>query len=129
MWQKLKRWAKRLKADVWAVALAIQDPRTPWLAKAMGALTVAYALSPIDLIPDFIPVLGYLDDLLLLPLGIWLTVKLLPTDLMEEYRQKIATNGVPRFKHSKWAALVIILLWALALWWAGSWARRWYQNR
>ncbi|WP_345890338.1 YkvA family protein [Rufibacter aurantiacus] len=129
MWQKLKTWAKRLKADVWAVALAIQDARTPWPAKAMGALTVAYALSPVDLIPDFIPVLGYVDDLLLLPLGVWLTIKLLPADIMEEYRQKIALEGRPRFKHSKWAAAVIILLWALALWWAGSWAWRWYQNR
>nr|WP_262897551.1 YkvA family protein [Rufibacter roseolus] len=95
----------------------------------MGALTVAYALSPIDLIPDFIPVLGYVDDLLLLPLGVWLTIKLLPDDIMEEYCQKIALEGAPRFKHSKWAAAVIILMWTLALWWAGSWAWRWYQNR
>ena len=83
---RLRRRVEALKADTWALALAARDPRVPWYAKAVAAITVAYALSPIDLIPDFIPVLGYLDDLVLVPLGIALAIRLLPPDVLAEHR-------------------------------------------
>src|SRR6185369_102921 len=88
-----------LKADTYALYLASRDPRVPWHAKALAALTVAYALSPIDLIPDFIPVLGYLGDLLLVPLGLALAVRLVPPSVLAEHRADAArrfANGGPR---------------------------------
>ena len=84
--ENLKRWAKRIKRDGVTLWFAGKHPETPWYAKALGLFVVAYALSPIDLIPDFIPVLGYVDDILLLPVLIWLTVKLLPTSVLTECR-------------------------------------------
>jgi uncharacterized membrane protein YkvA (DUF1232 family) len=105
---------------------ARSHPATPWYAKAMGAFVVAYALSPIDLIPDFIPVLGYVDDVLLLPVLIWLTVRMLPADVVAESRHKaeqwMADQGSkPR---SVVGAVMIVLVWCLAaalfLWWAAS---------
>ena len=83
---KLKERAKRLKTDIPAVFLAIKDKDTPVIAKIFGAVTVAYALSPIDLIPDFIPIMGYLDDLILLPVLAALTIKFIPKDVMEKSR-------------------------------------------
>lgn len=83
---KLKDWARAIKRDAHAVYLAARDRRTPWYAKALAFCVAGYALSPIDLIPDFIPVLGYLDDVILLPLGIWAVVRLIPPDLMAEHR-------------------------------------------
>ena len=118
----LKAWAGRLKRDVVALWLAARDPRTPWSAKAVAGFVAAYALSPIDLIPDFIPVLGYLDDLLIVPAGIWLAVRLVPPALMAEFREQAAARDRPR---SRVAAFVIIIsLWlaacALILWlWVG----------
>ena len=88
-----KERAKKLKTEIQALLIAYRDPRTPWTARACVWLVVAYALSPIDLIPDFIPVLGYLDDLLLLPLGIGLALRLIPADVMEEARKKAAQAG------------------------------------
>jgi uncharacterized membrane protein YkvA (DUF1232 family) len=85
---KAKGWAKRLKRDVLALWLASRDRRVPWHAKLAAGAVAAYALSPIDLIPDFIPVLGYLDDLLIVPLGIMLAVRLVPAPLMSEFRQE-----------------------------------------
>ena len=82
----LKAWAKRIKRDGVTLWFAGKHPDTPWYAKALGLLVVAYALSPIDLIPDFIPVLGYVDDILLLPALIWLTVKLLPQSVLAKCR-------------------------------------------
>jgi uncharacterized membrane protein YkvA (DUF1232 family) len=82
----LKIWARTLKRDAKAIYLARRDPRVPWYAKAVAVAAAGYALSPIDLIPDFIPVLGYLDDLIIVPLGIWLAVCLIPADVMDEYR-------------------------------------------
>ena len=109
----LKEKAKQLKIDIPAVFLALKDKKTPWYAKLFAALTVAYALSPIDLIPDFIPVLGYLDDLILLPLLVALTVKFIPRDVFAAYRQQAEgmwQNGKPE----KWYyAVPIILVWAL----------------
>jgi uncharacterized membrane protein YkvA (DUF1232 family) len=78
MRERLKRWAGTLKRDVHALYLASRDPRVPWYAKAIGIAVAAYAASPIDLIPDFIPVIGYLDDLIIVPLGIALVIRLIP---------------------------------------------------
>ena len=104
-----KRWAHAVKRDVYAVWLAARDPRTPWYAKALALLVAGYAVSPIDLIPDFIPVLGYLDDLIIVPLGILLVVKLIPPDLMNEYREA-ASVAVNR-PVSRLAACVIVAIW------------------
>src|SRR5882762_11450439 len=93
----LRKWARSLKRDVHAIYLAARDPRVPWYAKAVALAVAAYALSPIDLIPDFIPVLGYLDDLIIVPLGILLVVKLIPAELMAEFRAEAARReGAPR---------------------------------
>lgn len=94
MKERLRRWANTLKREGAVLALAARDPRTPWYAKALAALVVAYALSPIDLIPDFIPVIGWLDDLLLVPLGLWLALRLIPRPLMAEFRLR-ASGGTP----------------------------------
>src|SRR3989304_9204618 len=83
-----KEKVKRLKTDVYALYLAFKDRRTPWYAKAFIILIVAYALSPVDLIPDFIPVIGYLDDLILVPAGIYLAIKMVPAGVLAECRQK-----------------------------------------
>lgn len=110
---RARTWAKRIKRDVVALWIAARDPRTPWQAKVLSALVAAYALSPIDLIPDFIPVLGYLDDLLIVPLGIMMAVRLIPDDLMAEFRSQ-ATQMTER-PTSRAAAAVIVILWAAAL--------------
>jgi len=112
-WQQ--RWqerAHRLKRDVVAIAFAVRDPRVPWYAKAMGACVVAYALSPIDLIPDFIPVLGYLDDLVLVPLGLLLVVHLIPADILAEHR--VAAAKVVDRPISRAGAMAVIAVWVLA---------------
>lgn len=88
-----KGWARRIKRDVVALWIAARDPRTPLPAKVMAAAVAAYALSPIDLIPDFIPVLGYLDDLLIVPAGIMLAVKLIPAPLLTEFRAAAADRA------------------------------------
>ena len=109
----LKARAKKLKTDIPAVFLALKHPRTPWTAKILAAVAVAYALSPIDLIPDFIPVLGYLDDILLLPALIALAMKLIPTDVLAQCQAQaegLWTNGKPK----RWYyALPIIFVWGL----------------
>ena len=117
----LKSWAKRIKRDAVTLWFAGKHPATPWYAKALGLFVVGYALSPIDLIPDFIPVLGYLDDALLLPGLIWLTIRLLPPEVLADCRDRadewMKTQGSkPR---SRVAAFVIVLVWigcAAALW-------------
>src|SRR5438132_2042467 len=88
--EKPKAWARAIRRDVVAVWIAARDPRVPWYAKLIAGAVAAYALSPIDLIPDFIPVLGYLDDLIIVPAGILLTVRLIPSGLMEEFRAEAA---------------------------------------
>ncbi|MDP2411061.1 MAG: YkvA family protein [Pseudolabrys sp.] len=107
---KLTDWARTIKRDAHAVYLAARDPRTPWYAKALALCVAGYALSPIDLIPDFIPILGYLDDVILLPLGIWAVVKLIPPGIMAEHRAA-ATLAAER-PISRTAALIIALIWA-----------------
>jgi uncharacterized membrane protein YkvA (DUF1232 family) len=109
---KLRDWARSLKRDVVALWIAARDPRVPWYAKAIAGGVAAYALSPIDLIPDFIPVLGYLDDLLIVPAGIWLAIRMIGPDLMAEFRVRASEAGRPR---SRAAAIVIVLLWLLAI--------------
>ena len=111
----LKARAKQLKADIPALFLALKDKDTPILVKVLAFITVAYAFSPIDLIPDFIPILGYLDDVLLLPLLVALTIKLIPKEIFEEKRKEAINlwkDGVPK----KWyCALPIIFIWLLVI--------------
>lgn len=117
----LRQHARRLKADTLALYLAARHPRTPWYAKLLVAGIVAYALSPIDLIPDFIPVLGYLDDLILLPLGIALAIRLVPDDVLAECRSRAAERLAENRPVSRWAAVVIVAIWLglalLVAWW------------
>jgi uncharacterized membrane protein YkvA (DUF1232 family) len=114
--KKIERWKQRtkeLKADTYALYLAAKDPRVPWYAKLLSALVVAYALSPIDLIPDFIPVLGYLDDLVLIPLGIALVIKLIPPSVLDECKEK-ARRRIDQAKSKTWVAVAfIIVIWVL----------------
>lgn len=108
----LRSRARKLKSEIFALYLALRDPRTPWYAKAFGALVVAYAFSPLDLIPDFVPVLGYLDDVILLPLGIWLTIRMIPLAVLDESRARAEIELRGRRPATWSAAVVIILLWA-----------------
>jgi uncharacterized membrane protein YkvA (DUF1232 family) len=126
MLSRVKAWARDLNRDGYAIYLASRDPRMPWYAKILAVAVAAYALSPIDLIPDFIPVIGYLDDLIILPLGIWLVVSFVPDEIMVEYRAK-ADEAVGR-PSSRAGMTAIILLWiigALTLGWIGyaHWSR------
>jgi uncharacterized membrane protein YkvA (DUF1232 family) len=86
MSDRLKDWSRKIKCDVIAIYLAARDPRVPWYVKALALCVAGYALSPIDLIPDFIPVFGYLDDVVIVPLGIFAVVKLIPPEIMVEHR-------------------------------------------
>ena len=108
-----RRWARALRRDVLALWLAARDPRVPWHAKAVAAAVAAYALSPIDLIPDFVPVLGYLDDLVIVPLGILLAVRLVPAGVMAELRAEAARRAKP-VSRAGLAAVVAIWLGAVA---------------
>lgn len=110
---RLKNWARSIKLDVHALYLSARDPRVPWYAKALAAGVAAYALSPIDLIPDFVPVIGYLDDLLIVPLGIMLVVHLIPPEIMLEHRATAAlSDSRPK---SKTGAAAIITIWLIAI--------------
>jgi uncharacterized membrane protein YkvA (DUF1232 family) len=115
---RLKGWAKALKRDVGALWIAARDPRTPWVAKVAAGAVAAYALSPIDLIPDVVPILGYLDDLLIVPLGIMIVVKLIPAPLMAEFRAEAERLGKPV---SRAGLAFIVAVWvivgALLGWW------------
>ncbi|MCZ8186462.1 MAG: YkvA family protein [Beijerinckiaceae bacterium] len=108
----LRDWARRLKREVLALWVAARDRRTPWSARLVAGFAAAYALSPIDLIPDFIPVLGLLDDVILLPGLIWLAIRLVPPSLMEEFRRQADRMPAPVSRTAKW---IIILLWLLGL--------------
>ena len=110
----LARWktrAQQLQAEVYALYLAFRDPRVPWYAKAVAACVVGYALSPIDLIPDFIPVLGYLDDLVLIPLGIALTLRMIPPAVMVECRARARSELADGKPVSRVATAVIVAIW------------------
>ncbi|MBC7986041.1 MAG: DUF1232 domain-containing protein [Sphingomonadaceae bacterium] len=111
--------ARRVRRDVVALWIAARDPRVPWYAKALAGAVAAYALSPIDLIPDFIPVLGYLDDLVIVPVGLALAIRLIPGALMAEFRQ--TANERSSRPVSRYAAAIIVVIWiagsvVLALW-------------
>ena len=109
---RLRKWAKELKRQTLVVYFAARDPRTPWLARLLALGIAAYALSPIDLIPDFIPVVGYLDDLLIVPLGLMLVLRLLPTEVrMAAQAQASAAVGRPT---SRVMAVVIVAIWVIA---------------
>ena len=111
MLKNLKQKAKALKKELYALYLAYKDPRVPWYARVIAIIVVGYAFSPIDLIPDPIPVLGYLDDLILIPLGIALVIKLVPPEVLNECREK-AGQRLYENKPKNWvAACIIILIW------------------
>lgn len=116
MADRLRDWARVIKRDVHALYLASRDPRVPWYAKAMAVVVAGYALSPIDLVPDFIPVLGYLDDVILVPLGVLLVIRMIPPEIMAEHRDLAA--AAQQRPVSRTAAVVIGLIWAgsIALW-------------
>ncbi|MCM3787191.1 YkvA family protein [Domibacillus indicus] len=121
---RLKQWAQQLKRQLFMLYFACRDPRVPWYAKLFTACVVAYAFSPIDLIPDFIPVLGYIDDILLVPLGIFFALKMIPKPVAadcEERAQKLMKNGKPK----NWiAGIFVLLIWAAVLTWVGLWIWR-----
>lgn len=123
MLQKLKDLAARLKLQLRALHLAARDPRTPWYAKALAAAVVAYALSPVDLIPDMIPVLGYLDDLVLVPAGIYLVLRMIPPAVLADCQAKAAATA-EKLPHSRTAAAVIVAVWLLATILAGYYLLR-----
>lgn len=112
--QSFKQLARRLKNEVHAIYLASKDSRTPWYARLLAVVIVAYAFSPIDLIPDFIPILGYLDDLIFVPLGIWIVIKLIPLHVLAECREQAAATK-SQGKPKNWiAAGVIVTLWLVS---------------
>ena len=118
MLARLRQWAAGLKRDVFALWYAYRDPRTPLIAKLAAMLIVAYALSPIDLIPDFVPLLGYLDELILLPGAIYLALKLIPANVLEECRARASAEMDAQVgKPNRYIAAVIIVLIWLALTW------------
>lgn len=110
MADRLRDWARVIKRDLHALYLASRDPRVPWYAKAMAVVVASYALSPIDLIPDFIPGLGYLDDVILVPLGVLLVIRMIPPEIMAEHRDLAA--AAQQRPVSGAAAVVIGLIWA-----------------
>jgi uncharacterized membrane protein YkvA (DUF1232 family) len=116
--ERIKRWARRLEVEVHALYLAYRDPKVPWYARVLAAVVVGYAFSPIDLIPDPIPVLGYLDDLVLIPLGVALAVRMIPPQVLAECREE-AREMTDR-PVSRVAAVVVVAVWvalaALAVW-------------
>jgi uncharacterized membrane protein YkvA (DUF1232 family) len=115
--RKIKSWAKRLKHQIFVLYFAYRDDRVPWYAKLVTACVVAYALSPIDLIPDFIPVLGYLDDVILVPLGIMLALKLIPDEVLAECERK-AEDMMGKGRPKNWVGgSLVILLWVIVLVW------------
>lgn len=114
MLEKLKSRARALKHETLAVYLAAKDPRTQWYAKLIAFVTIAYAFSPIDLIPDFIPILGYLDDLFIVPAGIALAIRLIPADVLAEARETVASQSVERSVSYVGAGL-IIFMWIVIL--------------
>ena len=113
MIEKIKQKARLLKTETYALYLAYKDPRVPWYAKAFAAFIVAHTFSPIDLIPDFIPVLGYLDDLIITPLGIFLAIKMIPPEVMSEAREQARRAELERRIQSRAGIAIVLTLWAI----------------
>ena len=126
MLERLKTWAAALKREALVLWFASRDPRASWHAKWLAIFIVAYALSPIDLIPDFIPIIGFLDEIILLPAAIWLVLKLLPQEVLLDSRARAqAWLEAHRPRPRNWiAAAVIVLLWMVALWALWAWLIR-----
>ena len=120
--ERLKTLARALKRDVIAVWIAARSARTPWIARLLAVGVAAYALSPIDLVPDFIPVIGYLDDLILVPMGIALVVRLIPSQLMTEFREEASLRSDR--PSSRVAAALVVLVWIVVLVLLGDWLFR-----
>ena len=123
---RLLQWAKALRREVLLLWLAARDARVPLLAKLLAALVVGYALSPIDLIPDFIPVIGFLDDVLLVPLGIWLTLRLTPAALLADCKQQAAAMANQRLPTSRAGLVAVLIIWTLAI--AGAFYFFWIKR-
>jgi len=119
----IRDWARALKQRCVVLILAMKHPRTPWYAKAVGAVTLLYALAPIDLIPDPIPVIGQLDDLVLVPIGLWLTIKLVPKEVWAECEAEAARREQEKPPKNWRGAVLIVVLW-LALLALGIWLVR-----
>ena len=122
LWPALKRWAEQLRRNILTLWIAIGDKRTPLGLRLFGYLIIAYALSPIDLIPDFLPVIGYLDELILLPAGLWVLMKLMPADILADARasaEERSANGLLR-PRSTFGAIIVIAIWVTIAWWIVS---------
>ena len=123
LWNTIYQWARRVKQDSVMLWFACRHPQTPWLAKAIAAVAVAYALSPIDLIPDFIPVLGYLDDALLLPAMVWLAVKCLPEAVKDECQRQaqawLETHDAKPV--NAWGIVWVVFMWGIFCWLIWRW--------
>jgi uncharacterized membrane protein YkvA (DUF1232 family) len=122
IYSRIKDWARLARRDLYAIYLSARDPRVPWHAKAVAAFVAAYAFSPIDLIPDFVPILGYLDDLIIVPIGILLAVRLIPPEILAEHRATAELAG--QRPVSKAGAVAIISIWLLLAVVAGWFAYR-----
>ena len=122
---RLRDWARTLKRQTLIVYFAARDPRTPWFPRVLALAIAAYALSPIDLIPDFVPVLGYLDDVIIVPLGLWLVLRLIPAEVIADSHAK--AEAASERPVSRAMAVAIVAIWAIALGVAGVWA--WHALR
>jgi len=122
--KRIASWAERLRAESYAMCLACRDPRTPWYAKAWLALVLGYLASPIDLIPDFIPVIGYLDDLLLVPAGLALAVRMIPKAVIDDCRARARDELYSGLKKNWMVAILIISVWMLVLCLVARWLWR-----
>ena len=119
---RLRKWARTLKRQTLIVYFAARDARTPWFPRVLALAIAAYALSPIDLIPDFIPVLGYLDDVIIVPLGLWFVLRLIPAEVIADSHAK--AEAATERPVSRTMAVAIVVIWAIALGVAGVWAWR-----
>ena len=128
MLANLRARARALKNDTLALYFAAQDSRTPWYAKLLVLMIVAYTFSPIDLVPDFVPILGLLDDLILVPLGLALAIKLIPTEVLAEARMKATSQGLDK-NVGRIGTVIIIVIWGLALYWAVTFVLRLLETR
>lgn len=114
---RLQQTARRLKTEISVLGVVYRDSRTPWFAKAVIFLVIAYSLSPIDIIPDFVPILGYLDDLVLVPLGIALAIRLVPQDVYADARARVANQPEETGISGWWFGVLIIVLWVVFIGW------------